>query len=479
MPETISYQSILIISLLAFVTPVIINSIKKIKIPYVVGEIIVGLIVGKSFLNVVHEDSWVIFLSNLGLAYLMYLSGLEIDFSQFQSKDNKKNLLICVFMFLSSLVISYGISLILFHFGLIQNVLFFAFLLSATAPGLLVPFFKERNLSDTSFGQTLLIFSLMGEFSCLIAITFVSSSISDGISYKSFLFMIVIAAAVLLYSMARRITKKYQFSAESFSGLHMEVRASFAVILILVAVSQAVGTEIVFGSFIAGVIFSVISGMGREDLKNKVDIIGYGFLVPIFFIEIGVNINIKEVFQSPVALLMLPMILLIFFLVKLVPSLLLSYLFGIKKALPSSFLLSAQLSLMIVGLQIARALNIISEVNYSLAVFATIISCLLFPVLFDKTFSDEGLVRKRQPAVDKICIRETVLTNAALFDKPLKKVKFPSGCRIFMIVRDGNELLPTGATVLKQGDILLMAGMKTNEEKMIGLISTGEAEPAE
>ncbi|MGE4485510.1 MAG: cation:proton antiporter [Oscillospiraceae bacterium] len=110
MPETINYQSILIISVLAFITPMVINSIKKVKIPYVVGEILVGLIVGKSFLNVVHDDSWVIFLSDLGLAYLMYLSGFEIDFSEFKSKDNKKKnlkiLFICFIMFLISLIIS-------------------------------------------------------------------------------------------------------------------------------------------------------------------------------------------------------------------------------------------------------------------------------------------------------------------------------------------------------------------------------------
>lgn len=478
MPESISYQSILIISVLAFITPMVINSFKKVKIPYVVGEILVGLIVGKSFFNIVHDDTWVLFLSNLGLAFLMYLSGLEIDFEQFTSREHKKkttmNLAICVMMFLVSLLISYAVSILLFRFGLIQNILFFTFLLSATAPGLLVPFFKERNLSDTDFGQMLLIFSLICEFLCLIAITFISSSMSVGLSYKNFLFILVIAAAVVLYIIAKRMMNRFPFSPEKFRGLHMEVRASFAVILILVAVSQAVGAEIVFGSFIAGVVFSIISRRAREDLKDKVDIIGYGFLVPIFFIEVGVNINIREVFQNPASLLMIPVVLLVFYLVKLVPSLLLSYLFGIKKALSSSFLLSAQLSLMIVGLQIARDLNGISEVNYSLFVFATIISCLLFPVLFEKTFSDEGLIRKRRSSVDRICIREDVITNEDILNKPLKEVQFPPSCRIFMIIRDGIEILPDGETKLQKGDILLMAGIKSNEETMMNLITKGE-----
>lgn len=472
MSESINYQSILIISILAFVTPMLIHSIKKIKVPYVVGEILVGLIVGKSCFNIVHDDVWVLFLSNLGLACLMYLSGLEIDISQFK-ENRKKNttwLIYCTMMFLISLLVSYGISVILSHFGLIKNILFFTFLLASAAPGLLVPIFKERNLLNTDFGQMLLIFSLICEFLCLIAITFISSSMSDGLSYKSFLFTIVIAVAVLFYIIASRMMNKYKFSVENFAGLHMEIRASFAVILILVAISRAVGAEIVFGSFVAGIIFSILSGRARDDLKDKIDIIGYGFLVPVFFIEVGVNVNIRECFQKPLTLLMIPLVLLIFYAVKVLPSLLLSRLFGIKKAISSSFLLSAQLSLMIVGLQIARTLDIISPMYYSLFVFATIISCVLFPVLFDKTFHEEGLVKRRQPAINKICIREAVLLNENMFDKPLSEIKFPSSCRIFMVIRDEEELLPTGDTVLKKGDILLMAGIKTNEEKMMNLI---------
>ncbi len=474
MSESINYQSILIITVLAFITPLIINAIKGIKIPYVVGEIIVGLIVGKSFFNVVHDDTWVVFLSNLGLAYLMYLSGLEIDFSQFDPqhnlKKNAKNLAVCGAMFLLSLLVSYGIAYLLFRVGLIRNVLFFSFLLSATAPGLLVPLFKERDLLDTDFGQMLLIFTLIGEFLCLIAITFISSSMSGGLSYKSFLFIVVIAAAALLYIIAQRAINKYQFSFNNYRGLHMEVRASFAVILILVAISHAVGAEIVFGSFIAGVIFSIMSGKAREDLKDKVDIIGYGFLVPIFFIGVGINIDIKEVFQEPLTLLMIPVILLIFYIVKLVPSLLLSHSFGMKKAVSSSFLLSAQLSLMIVGLQIALSLDVINPINYSLFVFATVVSCLLFPVLFDKTFNEAGLIRKKRSASDKICIREIVLTNENIIGKMLQDIAFPPSCRIFMIVRDGEELIPTGESTLEKGDIVLMAGIKANEEKMMSLI---------
>ena len=474
MSESINYQSILIISILAFTTPILIASFKRVKIPYVVGEILVGLIVGKSFLNLVHDDSWVLFLSNLGLAYLMFISGLEIDFSQFKTKagfnKNKKKLSLSVVMFLVSLPISFGISLILFKFHYIHNVLFFTFLLPATAPGLLVPMFKQRGLLDSDFGQTLLIFSLICEFICLIAITLISSVMSGGISYKSFLFIVVIIAAALLYFFGKWIKNRRRFSIGNFRGLHMEVRASFAVTIILVAVSHAVGVEIAFGSFIAGIVFSVISGHSREDLIDKVDIIGYGFLVPTFFIEVGVNIDIKNIFQNPTLLLLIPVILFIFFIVKFIPSLLLTRSFGLKKAVSSSFILSTQLSLMIVGLNIAQSFAIIDDASFSVFVFSIILSCLLLPVLFEKTFRYEGLAQQQPNALDKICIRETIVTNETTCDKPLKDLKFPPNCRIIMIIRGGEEVIPTGESVLNLGDTLLIAGVKANEDEVMDLI---------
>src|SRR3712207_7743236 len=109
MEEAINFQSILIISLLAFITPIVINNFKNIKIPYVVGEILVGLIVGKSFLNIVHDDIWILFLSNLGLAYLMFLSGLEVEVEELNGKNGNrsglKNLILCFLMFFVSLIV--------------------------------------------------------------------------------------------------------------------------------------------------------------------------------------------------------------------------------------------------------------------------------------------------------------------------------------------------------------------------------------
>lgn len=230
-------------------------------------------------------------------------------------------------------------------------------------------------------------------------------------------------------------------------------------------------SEIVLGSFLAGLIFALLFRREKEDLKFKLDIIGYGFLIPIFFIEVGVNLDVSSVFQDYNTLLMIPILLLIFFVVKLVPSLIFGFFYGFDKTLSSSFILSSQLSLMIVGSQIAYNIKIIDASTYSLFIITTVISALLFPIFFDKSFKAEGITKKKKRNIDKICIRETVVTNEHILNKPLKDISFPENCRVFMIIRDEKEIIPNGETVLMLGDILILAGIKDHEEDMLKVVN--------
>ncbi|MFA9376087.1 MAG: cation:proton antiporter [Lachnotalea sp.] len=476
MENAINFQSILIISVLAFFTPLAINSFKKVKIPYVVGEILVGLIFGKSFLNLIYSDIWIVFLSNLGVAYLMFLSGLEIDFSQFQFKKGQKSdklhkLLICLIMLIISIGVSLVVSVFLVKIGLINNLVFSAILLSATAPGIVVPFLKQRDLIHTDYGQFLLIFTLMCEFICLIAITVVSSILDKGLSYRSFFFLLVIMVSYLIYRILKQYIRKFRFSIENYKNLHIEVRAAFALIIVLVSLSQSVGAEIVMGSFLAGVIFSLISGYGRENLKEKLDIIGYGFLIPIFFIHLGADMDIKSIFGDVKLLALIPLVLVAFYIVKLFTTLPLYFLFGRNKTVSAGVLLSSQLSIMIVGVQIAHNLGIINTSFYTLFILTAIISCFVFPMIFDRIFNFEGIKRFKDSALYKICIRESVLTNEDLFGKALKDIEFPKSCRIVMIIRGEDEILPNGESTLQQGDNLLLAGIKEKEEQMVRLVT--------
>ncbi|MEW8956975.1 cation:proton antiporter [Clostridium sp.] len=480
MENALSYDSLLILSLFAFVTPFFVKGLKKIKIPYQVGEIFVGILIGKSGLNLISSDVWIIFLSELGLAYLIFLSGLEIDFSNTMKKDSsdsKKNNqgIIITIMFLLSVMISYLLIGTLNILGLENGKLFFTLLFTAAAPGLMVPYLKSKEILNTAFGQSLLIFSLICEFVCLIGLSIIASTNKYGFSYRSFLFILLFVAAFLIYIISKKFHNRFTLWAMHFKNLHIGVRAAFALMLILVTISHKIGSEIILGSFLAGVIFSLLSGKAKEELTHKLDIIGYGFLIPIFFIMVGVDLDLKVVFNNPYALTKIPFIILTFLLVKLIPSILLKSAFGLKKSLAGGFILSAQLSLIVVGSQMALDLGFIDEATYGAFVLSTVVSCVIFPIVFEYILKDEILNdNSNKKSIDKLIIREAMVLNDNYINKKLKDIKLPRECRIFLIERNEEEILPDGETILLNGDMILLAGISPNVEEVVDVLTLEE-----
>lgn len=470
MHEELNYGSLLIISIIAFFTPFLVSRLKKFKIPYQVGEIIIGIIVGKTFLNIVKPDITILFLSNLGLAYLMFLSGLEINFNDLKSKKGGLSSIsipsqMMVVSFIVSLMLSYlGLKLI----GITKETLLFTFVFLAASPGLVVPILKGKNLIKSELGQIVLTFSIICEFIAIIGTTVIFSISANGLTPKSFEFALIFIAALLVYIIAKMFLKRHDFSIFSSKNIHLIVRAAFVLILVLVVVAEKLNTEIVLGAFLAGTIFSILTGKAKEEISHQLDIIGYGFLIPIFFIMVGVNVDLRIVVEDPAILIKVLVLLIIFFLVKLIPSLLLMKKFGFKDAASSSMILTAQLSLVIVTAQLAYELNFITKGDYSAFIITTIISCILFPIIFEKLTPDNTEI---EVVEDKtIIVRELVLSNPEFEDKPLKNCIFPNNCRIFSFIRNDIEIIPNGETILKTGDLIILVGTKSDVSSAIALL---------
>lgn len=478
MNEALNYSSLFVIAVIAFFTPFLVSKLKKIKVPYQVGEIFIGIIVGKSLLNIVKPDVGILFLSNLGLAYLMFLSGLEIDFGDLKSSDKKTSPLfisikMIIISFVVAIILSYSLTLVGIHKGF----LFFALIFMASAPGLVVPILKGKNMIKSTFGQVLLIFSIVCELTTLIGITIISAIATNGISFKSFEFILIFVVAFIIYFIAKFIFKVNDFSAAAFKNLHLSVRAAFALILILVVVAEKLNSEIVLGAFLAGMIFSLLVGKAKEEISHQLDGIGYGFLIPIFFIMVGVNVDVKAVFQSPKALMEIPIFLIIFFIVKLLPSLILKKKFGFKNAMSGAMLLTAQLSLVVVAAQMALELNYIGQADYSAFILTTVLSCIIFPIIFEKLIDSKEWESTTDKKEEKIIIREFILTNEYYSGKMLKDCSFPSGCRVFTIVRNGIEIMPKAESTLEKNDLLILAGIRESVYDTMNLLTLCDLKP--
>ena len=163
MPEKFNYSSLLVISIIAFITPFLVTKLKKLKIPFQVGEIIIGVLVGKTLLNIVHPDVSILFLSNLGLAYLMFLIGLEVNFDELKPSNGgasiiKLPILMLIVSFITALALTYFSRNLI---GITHGYVLIAFIFLAAAAGLVGPILKSKNIITSEFGQTLLTFSII------------------------------------------------------------------------------------------------------------------------------------------------------------------------------------------------------------------------------------------------------------------------------------------------------------------------------
>ncbi|PFK46408.1 sodium:proton antiporter [Bacillus cereus] len=384
-----SVGSLMIVVAIAFFIPLLLQRFKLKALPVVVAEIIAGIFVGKSGFNIIEPDMWLQVLSTLGFIFLMFLSGLEIDFSIFKQKG-KKNMAnepntfqVASIIFLFIFILSYAISLIFVWLGFVDNAMFMTLIISTISLGVVVPTLKENNLGKTAIGQIILLVAVIADLVTMILLAvFVGLNSESGQSM--WLLLVLFGAGIVIYFVARRFKNIPYLENLKAGSVQIDTRAVFALILILVGLSESVGAENILGAFLAGVLVSLLSP--NEDMVEKLDSIGYGFFIPIFFVMVGVNLEVWSIFKEPSSMLMIPVLIVGLFISKLLPSLVLRKWYPRNVVLGSAILLTSTLSLVIAAAQIGEKLNIISPSLSASLILSAVITCIFAPVLFKKMF---------------------------------------------------------------------------------------------
>ncbi|MCD6425343.1 MAG: monovalent cation:proton antiporter family protein [Anaerolineales bacterium] len=411
MEETLSFLPLLIVIFLAFLVPITLSRFRKLRLPIVVGEIIAGIIIGRSGFGLVqHHEVVLDLLAELGFVFLMFLSGMEIDFSSlglFSSKKKSENqpaspIRLAAISFLLTLGLSILIGFAFTRAGLASSPWMIALILSTTSLGVVVPVLKEQGLSSGRYGQTLLIAALIADFATMLLITVVVAALSHGLTLDILLIGLLFVAFFLVYYFGgiffnrikgiRRVLEELS-SATS----QIKVRAAFTMMLIFVALAEMLGTEIILGAFLAGAIISLLKRPEDSELVHQLDAIGYGFFIPIFFIMVGVDFNLASLINSPSALLLVPYLLLAAAIVKLLPALVLKTSFSWRQTLAAGTLLSSRLSLIIAASAIGMRIGVISEPFNASIILVAIITVVIAPPLFVKMVPRDDLVE--DPAI--------------------------------------------------------------------------------
>ena len=352
---------------------------RRVAIPVVVCELLIGILIGPQVLDLAQFDSFIEFFAHLGLGMLFFFAGYEIDFRRIRGEP----LRLAVWGWLLSLVLAYSIGGLLAWAGIVLSLIYTGSAMATTAIGTLIPILSDNGEMRTRFGTYLLGAGAVGEFGPILLITLVLSAqgtLKSAVILIAFI-VVAVGAAVMAVRSLPRGWSVMQRTIESSNQL--AVRLAVVLIFALVSLANTLGLDLLLGGFAAGII-TRLALRGREVhvFESKLTALGYGFFIPFFFIASGLAFDLDALIHSTSGLLKLPLFLALFLVVRGVPALVLyrRSLDGRDRA-ALAFFSATQLPLVVAITTIARENGEMLASTSAALVGAAMLSTLIFPLV--------------------------------------------------------------------------------------------------
>lgn len=315
---------LLLILVAAFLAPLVTDRLAAfVVIPSVVLEIVFGIVLGPSLLGLVRETETVAMLANLGLALLMFMAGYEVDFARIRGRPLRRAAL----AWLCSVALGLGAGWALF--GASQTALVVGLALITTALGTVLPILRDSGGLEGAFGARFMASGTMGEFGPIVLITLLLSGyrpLEATLLLVGFFALAGLAAWRATRPPSERLTRLIR--ATLGSSTQVAVRLCILVIVLFVWLAASLRLDALLGAFAAGIIVRLMFTTNHpgavERVESKMDAVGFGFLIPVFFVVTGVRFDLSALLADPVALLLVPLLLAAFLVVRGGPEYLLS-----------------------------------------------------------------------------------------------------------------------------------------------------------
>jgi Kef-type K+ transport system membrane component KefB len=378
MTET-TLSTAVVITAMAVLAPFLSDLVRVVTIPVVVIEIALGILVGPQLLHLGDVDDFINALSQLGLSLLMFLAGFEADPARVKGRP----LSLAVRGWLLSLVMALVVGAVLVLTGRALSALLVGLVLSTTAIGTLLPIVRDAGLLDSRFGTYLLAAGSVGEFGPIVAIALLLTT-DNPLKTTLFLgaFVVVTLAAVALALRPRSERMERLLSHHLHTSVQLPVRVVVLLVFTMVWLASSLGLDVLLGSFAAGIIARLASaGADVEEVQSKIEGLGFGFLIPIFFVVTGMNFDLDALLSSPQAIVRLPVFLLLFLVIRGVPTLLYRQDLPREQLWPFALMCGTALPLVVVITSIGVATDRMTTTNASALVGAAMISVMLYPQL--------------------------------------------------------------------------------------------------
>ncbi len=392
--QGLAFDDVMIVMIAAVAVPLLLGLAPSLPIPSSVLEIVAGILLGPALLNWVTDDAVITVFSQLGVALLLFLAGLELDFRELRGRPLKLGLI----GFVASLLVGFALALPLGDIDVIIDPLLLSVILSATSLGIVVPVLKDAGILDTHAGTFVVAACSVAEFGSIVALSmFFSPSGSTGLETVLKLGVLALLVALIAYLGSRQGSWRQRIDQVLFrlqdSSAQLRVRIAMLLMIALLVVSEGLGFDAILGSFLAGALLSAVTDPAREDefgqVRHKLEGIGFGFFIPIFFVATGLSFPVDQLFSDWSTLLRVPLFFVMLLLARGLPVLVLRRDLTRAELLPSALLQATSLSFIVVATQIGVELGELKPINAASLVAAGMLSVLLFPVvalkLLDRT----------------------------------------------------------------------------------------------
>lgn len=372
--------TLLLIGFAAVLAPLIADRSGRLHLPAVVLEIVFGIILGHSVLNLAHVNAVVQGLSDMGLTYLIFMAGFEMDLGRIKGRP----LTLGVTGWLLSLGLAMLVAFALHADGLVIDTVITGLALTTTAIGTLLPILTDSGMLGSRFGSMIVGIGAVGEIGPIVAVAVLlthKDPLVNGLLLVVFVAIAVSTALLATRSHPPRVVATLRRHLHSSSQL--PVRVSVVLVLLLVYLALELHLDVLLGAFAAGIAIRLFTmGGDSEMIKSKLEAIGFGFLIPIFFVVTGIKFDLHSLLTNTGALVRLPIFLVLFLVVRGVPALILYRRDLDRRDLPTLALFSATgLPLIVVITSIGVSAGRMLPRTAAALVGAGMLSVLLFPML--------------------------------------------------------------------------------------------------
>ena len=382
---TFDFTGLLVVAAVAFVAPLLAGLVPGRLLPAVVLEVLLGLAVGPQGLGWVKPQGAVELLYFMGLGFLLFLAGQDIDPKHFS--DPMVRVTSTAYVISLALAFPFALGLTSLATGS-ADLRLVALCLTSSSLGIVVPVVRDAGEINSDFGQLTVMAATVGEFASLLLLTILFSadakSTPEQILYVGIMGVAAAITGLGLYALWRSGRMARVLSALDDTASQLRVRGAFVILLIFAGLAHGFGVDSLLGAFVAGVVLRLADRDDRPNIEifqAKLDAIGFGFLIPVFFVVTGAQFNVDALFSHASALELVPLLVVSFLIVRGAPALLYRSRLGTRPAVAVGFLQAATLTFPVVVAEIGLSLDLLSQATGAALIGAALLSVLIFPAV--------------------------------------------------------------------------------------------------